>query len=79
MDVASAAANTIWNDERLWERPRINQMTLSFLLLLMLLVSRAAGSSSTEFEIYGLLRSDLMSLNELETAYCRMDSVSTLK
>ena len=50
------------------ERPRIiNQVTLSFMLLLMLLVRRAAGSISTEFEISGLFRSDLMSLNELET------------
>ena len=49
------------------ERPRINQVTLSFLLLLMVLVRRAAGSSSTEFEISGLFHSDLMSLNELET------------
>ena len=59
-----------WNDERVWERPRINQVTLSFLLLLMLLVRRAAGSSSTEFEISGLFRSDLMRPNELETAFC---------
>jgi len=61
-----------WNDERAWERPRINQVTLSFLLLLMLLVRRAPGSSSTEFEISGLFHSDLMNLNELDTAYCRI-------
>ena len=41
------------------ERPRINQMTLSFLLLLML-VKRAAGSNSTEVEISALFRSGLM-------------------
>jgi len=57
------------------ERPRINQMTLSFLLLLMFLIRRAAGSSSTEFEISGLFRSDLMRPNELETQL----SDSTLK
>jgi len=31
------------NDERVWERPGINPVTLSFLLLLMLLVERARG------------------------------------
>ena len=41
------------------ERPIINQMTLSFLLLLML-VKRAAGSNSTEFEISALFGSGLM-------------------
>ena len=48
-----------WNDEHVWKRPRISQVTLSFLLLLML-VKRAPGSSSTEVEISALFRSGLM-------------------
>ena len=42
-----------------WERPRINQVTLSFPLLWKLLVKRAVGSNSTEFEISALFRSGL--------------------
>ena len=51
------------------ERPRINQMTLSFLLLT--LVKRAAGSNSTEVEISALFRSGLMRGSErvTDTAY----------
>jgi len=59
------------------ERPRINEVTLSFLLLLMLLVTRAVGSNSTEFKMSALFRSGFM--HGPERVNRQPTSVSTLK
>ena len=65
------------------ERPRITHMTLSFLLLLMILVKPAAGKIALNIcEISAPFRSGLIGPNVTNRPtgnYCRMDSVSRLK